>query len=130
MPHSPPPPFMDWLNALHPSIKFTGSSNNSEINFLVTVIYKNESNRTGFRVFRKPSDRNALLHFRSHHPRRLINSLTYGQFLRLKRNSSKPTDYIQEKEILSTQLYQKCYPAHVINRAMLQAEHKNRCDLL
>lgn len=89
--------FTEWLNNVHCSIKFVGSSDTTQINFLDTVVYRDLNNKMAFRVYRKPTDKNALLHYSSHHSRRLINNLPFGQFLHLKHNSTSMTDYLHEE---------------------------------
>lgn len=122
--------FADWLNDIHPSIKFVGISNKEEIDFLDTCVYKDSKKKLAFRVDRKPTDKKALLHYCSHHSRNLTNNLPFGQFLRLKRNSTSLDDYLREERILSRQLRERGYPARVIEKAKSKAAHRTRQSLL
>lgn len=75
--------FVNWLNSIHPSIKFVGSFSKEQINFLDTYVYRDFHNKLAFKTYRKPSDKNALLHYSSCHSRELVRNLPLGQFLRL-----------------------------------------------
>lgn len=52
--------------------------------FFEPLVYRNEKD--------KLMNRNTLLHYWSYHPRHLLQNLPYGQFLRLKLNSSLHSD--------------------------------------
>lgn len=66
----------------------------------------------------------------SHHPRQLINNLPYGQFLRLKSNSSSEIDYKCEEAHLCEQLRAQGYLSNIIDKAKLRARHKPHHPLL
>lgn len=46
--------FVEWLNHIHPSIKFVANINAHEINFLDTTLYRDNSSHLAFKVYRKP----------------------------------------------------------------------------
>lgn len=122
--------FRKWLNAIHPSIKFVGSFNRNQINFLDTYVYRNVNNHLAFKVYRKPTDKNALLHYSSCHSRRLVNNIPFGQYLRLKHNSSLPADFHKEELLLSNQLKSRGYPLKVIQKAKEKTLERDRGSLL
>lgn len=81
--------FQEWLNQVHPSIKFTFSGDSSSVNFLDTTVFRTGHNTLAVKPFKKSIDKNknSYLHFRSFHPRALRQNIPYGQFARIHRNS-------------------------------------------
>lgn len=94
------------------------------------MVYVNSTKRLTIKTYNKLTDKNALLHYKSHHPRQLINNLLYGQFLRLKRNSTLQRDHYCEKTNLSPQLRGRGYPVKVINQANSWAQQRTHHSLL
>lgn len=82
------------------------------------------------KMFTKPTDRSSLLHFRSHHPRQLVQNLPFGQFLRLKRNSISQQNYKLQESSLCEQLLNRGYPVIVINQAKLHVQSVPLTSLL
>lgn len=76
--------FLNCLNSLHPSIRFTMSGNKQSVNYLDTKVYKTSQNTLAVCPFKKATDKNTFLHYSSFHSRALRNNIPYGQFLRIK----------------------------------------------
>ncbi|XP_078515246.1 extracellular calcium-sensing receptor-like [Lissotriton helveticus] len=101
----------------------------NEIAFLdLTIKLKEGSLSTT--MYRKPTDRNSLLHYTSHHPKALRTNLPFGQFLRIRRNCSALTDYKTESAILSRNLLERGYPTRDVSKAQKRASHNHREALL
>ena len=60
--------FKQLANNIHPSIKFSFNSNEQEIPFLDTIIYRGQDNNILTRLYHKPTDNKQYLHFNSAHP--------------------------------------------------------------
>ena len=60
--------FYNFLNDLHPTIKFDIEYSTQEIHFLDTTIYFNKDNKLESTLYVKPTDICALLHQESFHP--------------------------------------------------------------
>lgn len=84
--------FITWINSCDRNLKFTHTMDSESIVFLDITITK-ENNRLETKTCQKPTSKNNLLRFESFHPRPLRENLPYGQYLRLRRNCSKLTDY-------------------------------------
>lgn len=67
--------FILWLNALHPSIKFTSDGNVSQVNFLNTTVYRTTRHTLAVKRYVKPTDMNIYLHFKSLYSRHLCTNI-------------------------------------------------------
>ncbi|KAE8631062.1 hypothetical protein XENTR_v10001061 [Xenopus tropicalis] len=93
--------FHQYLNNLECPIKLTLNYHKDNIDFLDLNIFKDHS-KLGTRLFRKPTDRNSILHASSHHPPATIRGIPYSQFLRvIRNNSSIDTAKSQLQEMLN-----------------------------
>ena len=88
--------FINHLNTVHSSIKFTRDISPTEIPFLDLII-----NTTGSKLYTrlhtKTTDRHMYLNFRSEHPLSLKKPISYSQFLRLKGIHTEPNIYWRHK---------------------------------
>ena len=85
--------FINHLNTVHSTIKFTKEISPTEISFLDLIIYT-KGTRLYTRLHTKTTDRHMYLNFCSEHPVSLKNSIPYSQFLRLIRiNILNPNIY-------------------------------------
>ena len=129
---SPPedlPKFEKWANSLHPTIKFTLQSSNSDITFLDLHIHLQEGYfQTDLHC--KPTDTHALLHFKSFHPHHCKRAIPYGQLLRLRRICSDDTVFAQRAEQLRIQLLHRGYPHHLFQRAFNKVKSLPREDIM
>ena len=89
--------FINHLNAVHSTIKFTSDISPTEIAFLDLIIYIKES-KLYTRLHTKTTDRHMYLNYYSQHPMSLKRSIPYSQFLRLKRIHTEP-QYLLEAQI-------------------------------
>ena len=75
--------FIQHLNTVHRTIKFTSNISPSEIAFLDLIIYSIDV-KLYTKLHTKSTDRHMYLNFHSEHPMNLKRSIPYSQFLRLK----------------------------------------------
>nr|XP_016847487.1 PREDICTED: uncharacterized protein LOC107982593 [Anolis carolinensis] len=108
--------FSSWINAIHPNIKFSKTIKSTDIIFLDVSIHQDER---GLYVtnYSKPTDKNSILHFNSYHHYSLKANLPYSQFLRIKRNNSKPDHYLSAAHSLNSKLKARGYPAKILQQA-------------
>lgn len=116
--------FLDWLNSIHESIKFTMEGSTTEVHFLDTIVFKDETNLLAVKPYIKPTDKNNYLHFFSHHKHQLKCNIPYGQLLRIKRNSTHHRDYQFHAKRIKDQFLQRGYPAGVINAVDVRADQR------
>ena len=87
--------FKELANNIHPTIKFSFDSNENEIPFLDTIIYRGKYNHILTRLYHKPTDNKQYLHFNSAHPWRQKRSVPYGLLIRCRRICSEETYFIK-----------------------------------
>ena len=63
--------FIDELNKKHKTIKYDYKISTKEIEFLDTMIYRNQQHKIQIMIFRKPTDQQTYLHAQSNHPKSL-----------------------------------------------------------
>ena len=91
----------DILNAQSPNIKFTREKPSEKwLAFLNVEVYlANGTYRT--RWFRKPSNKNILVHYRSAHPRSIKGSVISNMFKTARKVSSGPQERTASLELAS-----------------------------
>lgn len=121
--------FLEWVNNLNTNLRFTRTLEEKSIPFLDLLIHL-EGGQLRTTTFKKPTDRNSLLHFRSHHPKALRGNLPYGQFLRIRRNCSDTQDFDRQAHQLEKDLRDRQYPPSVVQKARKRPRNTNREALL
>lgn len=121
--------FMEWINQIHPSISFTVEGSATEVHFLDTIVYKDDQNKLAVKPYVKPTDKNNYLHFGSLHRIQLRLNIPYGQFLRLKRNVSRDSDFRKHAECLNAQFLARGYPEGIVKSAKQRANQRPRESL-
>ena len=90
--------FIEHLNRVHPTIKFTSDISDKEIAFLDLTIYISHPHLYT-RIYTKSTDRHMYLDYSSEHPITLKNSIPFSQFLRLKESTLRYTIYWKHRYI-------------------------------
>lgn len=121
--------FIDWLNSLRTNINFTEHISSTTIEFLDLRLDICED-KLHTTLFRKPVQRNSLLHFHSFHPGPLRKGLPFGQFLRLRRLCYITDEFKRQANALRQRLLNIGYPLADIQKAFKCASHIHRECLL
>lgn len=121
--------FINWLNALHPTIKFTAEGDQHTTD-LDTTVHRTQQNTLAVRPLKKATDKNTYLHFRSYHLRTLCRSIPYGQFLHIRRNSTSMQDYVWQSNSMQENFLSRGYPRNIVSDAARKAQVRNRQELL
>ena len=88
---------------------------NKEINFLNTNVCISRSNTLITKLYKKETDWNAYLHYKSYHPCKLKENIPYGQFLRIKRICTNNNDAEDSMNGLKSNFTQWGYPEKSFN---------------
>ena len=112
--------FIEWINTVHPTIKFTADINPKGLPFLDTFV-KIENNVIITRPYTKPTDRKQYIHPSSCHPPHIFKSIPYSQALRLKRICTKKEDLKVELDNLKGFFKNRGYPLMLIEHSFNKA---------
>ena len=118
--------FVDYLNSLHDTIKFTSESSTKEVNFLDTTVKIDSNRKLITTLYNKPTDTHLYLHYTSAHPSSVMNKSPYGQFLRLRRICALDKDFEINANKLVNYYTQRGYPKDKIMKHFDRAKQKNR----
>ena len=87
----------DFMNNLHPTIKFTFEHSTQEISFLDMKIHIGTDSRLSATLYRKPTDCTTLLHFHSNRSLKCKEGIVFSQALRY--NLLIADDTLLQKEL-------------------------------
>ena len=76
--------FLEYINQIHETIKFTAEYNTHEVPFLDTLVYKLNA-RLATKVYHKQTNDKMYLHYSSAHPRSQKDVIPYSLFIRCRR---------------------------------------------
>ena len=121
--------FVEYLNSVHASIKFTEEFSSIEINFLDVTIYRSGEEILS-NLYCKPTDSHSYLEFNSCHPPHNKTSIPFSQFLRIRRNCSKWEDFILNGMKLATYFSIRGYPTELVKSAFCRVNSMERNSIL
>ena len=121
---------MTFMNTISPTIKYTFTYTEQTVSFLDVQIYFSESRKLKTKLYKKPSDCMALLHFHSHYPLSRKEGIVYSQALRY--NMIISDDHILQEELnnLTRILLARASPLHLIIKNIKKALTHTRNHLL
>ena len=106
-----------YLNDLHPSLKFTMDSNAHQLPFLDTMVINN-GGKIQTDIFYKPTDSKQYLLYTSCHPKHTRNSIPYNLARRLKTIVSDEGTLNNRLSDLKKYLLKRKYPLKLIEDAI------------
>ena len=121
--------FTDFLNSLHPTIKFTVTSSTIKLPFL-DILIKLEAGKLETELYTKPTDSHSYLHYSSAHPTHCKNNVPYSQFLRIRRLCSQHSDFLIHCSDLTQHLRNRGYPKHIVEKAFNKVKSIPRTQTL
>ena len=77
---------MDEINKKHKNIKLDYKTSAKQIEFLDTMVYKNQQQKIHTTIFHRPTDQKLYLHSRSNHPKSLIRQYSIQESVMDKNN--------------------------------------------
>ncbi|CAJ0941598.1 unnamed protein product, partial [Ranitomeya imitator] len=122
--------FVQDLNKNDLGLRFTFETDWQTINFLDINIKKDTEGLLETTLFRKPTATNNLLDWGSSHPHSQRRGIPKGQYLRVKRNCSNPSNFYREAKDLRNRFLDRGYPRNVLQEAFKKVESCDRNSLL
>lgn len=117
------------MNEIDEDIKFTMTSSEISLQFLDTLVYK-DGDRLCTYLHVKPTDRNNLVRYNSHHPRAMLKSLPYSQLLRVKRIVEDPNRITLRLDEMCDKFQKRGYPVPLVAGHRRKVETIGRDTLL
>ena len=121
--------FVEYLNSVHETIKFTEEFSSIEINFLDVTTFRSGQEILS-KLYCKPTDSHSYLEFNSCHPPHNKTSISFSQFLTIRRNCSRWEDFILYGMQLSTYFSIRGYPTELVKPAFCKVNSMNRKTIL
>lgn len=104
--------FVDHMNSVHPTIKFTKTVSNDEITYLDLDIYL-QSNTIQTKTHFKTTNTFTYLHGKSNHPPSTFKGVTKGENIRILRNTSDENTYLNTMDFINNQFKRRRYPSRL-----------------
>ena len=121
--------FLNYINQVHETIKFTAEYSTQEVPFLDTLVYKLK-NKLATKVYHKKTDDKMYLHYSSAHPRSQKDAIPYSLFIRCKRICTENRHFNMEVQEITNKLAHRGYPKELIVKSYLKARNQDRDNLL
>ena len=121
--------FIEYLNSLHPSIKFTYKYSRDSIEFL-DVLVSRDGVGISTDLYVKDTDTHQYLQFSSCHTFHTKRGIPYGQALRLRRIISDDTILGNRCKELESWLVNRGYPRRMVTEQIERAKMQDRNSLL
>lgn len=122
--------FVQKMNENAFNLAFTMTSKSNQIEFLDVYIHKDDTGMITSSLYRKPTSGNGILHPSSFHPKNLIPSIPFGQYLRVRRNCFNESTFKREADNLRTRLIARGYSNKCLKKAFKKATSQTRQQLL
>ena len=122
--------FIEYLNSLHETIKFTHEMSYTQIDFLDTTVKFGENRTLITTLYNKPTDTRLYLEHSSAHPNSILTKGPYGQYLRLRRICSLDLDFEVNAKKLTGYYLKKGYPFKSLKKHYHRARKFTQDELL
>ena len=122
---------LEWMNSQHNTIKFTYEYSRETINYLDTTTYVDEHRKLQTKVYKKPTDTDMYLHYKSYHPRhQKKNSICYSQAARYRLICSELRNFDIICQRLLKQMTLRGHPHSRLKTEIARARALDREQLL
>ena len=122
--------FFEQINKVHSTIKFDYKYSYESIEFLDTLVFKNDKNSLSTKLYSKPTDRPAYTHVTSYHPKSQIQNIPYGQAMRVKRICTEEEDFQAGLSKLKKDFQTRGYKEPLLEEQFAKVRNIDRKQLL
>ena len=120
--------FKEWMNSIHPSLKFTFDYSKEGIEFLDLYVYSN-NNKIQTKLYSKTSDTHSYLVPTSCHKDHVIRNIPYNIARRVLQNNSETQNYNNDKTKYKKYLTDRGYNTNLIDESFDKVEKMDRRQL-
>lgn len=117
--------FLVWTGSKDKLLDFLHELDDNDLN-----IIKQQDGTLGTDLYRKPTAGNTLLYATSAHPRSLVRSIPYTQYLQLRRNCTLEGDFRIQAKALRERLLLRGYSSTNLRKAFNKASSRPQISLL
>lgn len=119
--------YLDFLNAVHPSIKFTleHTADTGDLAFLDTKIKISESGAYSSELYRKPMAAPVIIHYKSALPMTTKKNAVRSQFLRALQVSSPGLPRTRSLQIIEDLFVKNGYPPSMLKKVKREVLHRD-----
>ncbi|XP_063819095.1 oocyte zinc finger protein XlCOF7.1-like [Pseudophryne corroboree] len=122
--------FILHLNTNDVNLKFTHKSNRSVIDYLDLELEGSSCGKISTKTFFKEVDANSYIPTSSCHHPAWKEGVPYSQFLRIRRNCTRISDYWSQSEVLKKRFIERGYDPGFIEESRAKASRRERKTLL
>ena len=122
--------FIEKLDTVHPTVKFTSEWSKNNVNFLDTSVTKKVDGPLLTDIYTKPTDTHQYLHSTSCHPFSCEKSIPYSQTLRLSRICSERGKFDERRKELENWFCERSYSRIMVRDQFSAAKRFSRDALL
>ena len=122
--------FFEQINKTHSTIKFDYKYSYESIEFLDTLVFKNNRNSLSTKLYSKPTDRPTYTHVTSYHPKSQIQNIPYGLALRVKRICAEDDDFKAGLSKLKKDFQTRGYKESILEEHFAKVSTIDRKQLL
>ena len=113
--------FIDYLNNIHSTIKFTSSHSSTNIPFLDVSVSLTNDGSISTDLYTKPTDKHQHLLYSSCHPLHTKKAIPFSLALRLRRICSTDATFHTRTARLTTYLLKRGYNRNFVNKQIRRA---------
>jgi hypothetical protein len=118
--------FLKWINAVHPSLRFTHNARRDSIEFLDVIAYRSQANTLHFKVFQKALNKYLYIPPQSNHPWSCKTGFIKGELMRYARISTLESHFQEMKSMFFIRLENRGYQPRVLGPLFAQVQHSSR----
>ena len=122
--------FIQHLNNVLPTIKFTFEMSKEQVTFLDTLVYLDNSGNIQTTIYSKETDKHCYLLYDSAHTQHTEDGIPYAQFLRIRRICSTRDHFLKSSIKYAFAFINRRYPITLVFESLMKAMDKDRDTLI
>ena len=122
--------FINDLNNKHKAIKCDYKKFTEQIEFVDTMVYKDQQHKIQTTIFRKPIDQQTYLHAQWNHPKSFKDSIPYSQSLHINTIGPTTSEFNKNCQIITERFKERGYPENLINQQVDKVKNIKKKQIL